>query len=649
MIPLNGVTSEVIAEVRSRANLLEIISEFVVLKRAGKEHKGLCPFHSEKSPSFHVNQEKGIFKCFGCGEGGDVFAFVQKVKGLEFLDAVRDLAHRFHVPLVESEADKEKYDKRTAILLLYQQAAEYYRRLLNDSEVGRPAREYLLHRGISEEIIARFKLGYAPNVWDGLLRYLSSVNKVRGQTLEEAGLVRRRPDSSSYYDLFRNRLMIPIADADGRVIAFGGRAMADSEVKYINSPESPIYTKGQHLFGFHLAKEAIKAKDSVIVVEGYFDAIAAHQYGFNQTVATLGTALTDRQAKLLVRYTESKRVYLSFDTDPAGERAMERGVETLNQIAEGIGIELRVIRVPGGKDPDECLRSVDTDAGPDGFRKAIEHAPLLIDYQLERAIGSVDLKSHMGRIEGARRVVPILSQIKNSVGRGEYIRQWALRLRIREEELLSDVVQFRRQSGFGTHQTSRIDRGGVPSSKNLLRSGYLEAERQLLALFLLSRDDYERAWSALCNEHFIDPLHQKIKDSIEGIGSQFNTMEDLQFKLQDRLASEQAVSQVLVDIILKVDELNKQKTPVEVILKEGRARILQEKIIREGNRLRELLTIAGSDDELDRLSSKIGQLKYLETALLPNAKSEEELDDVKRKIETIMSVIGQSENVETRA
>ena len=399
------------------------------------------PFHAEKSPSFNVTPDKGFYKCFGCGEQGDVFAFVQKVKGLNFIDAVRYLAHKYGVALAESQEERQEYDRRTQILLLYQQASEYYTRLLEDPHEGLIGRKYLADRGLSQETIEKFKLGYAPNAWDGLLTYLTEKTKVAPATLEEAGLVRRRQETSGHYDLYRNRLMIPICDSEGRVIAFGGRTLGDDQVKYINSPETPIYSKKQHLFAFNVAKAAIKEKDAVVVVEGYFDAITCHQYGFTNTVATLGTALSEQQSKLLVRYTDSKRVYLSFDADAAGVKAIDSGIETLSQIAEGVGIELRIIKVPGGKDPDECLRS--GEEGRIAFEGAMQKAALMIDYQLEKAVAGINLESRTGRIDAASKIVPILALIKNSVARGEYVRLWAMQLHVREEEILSDVSQYR--------------------------------------------------------------------------------------------------------------------------------------------------------------------------------------------------------------
>lgn len=657
---VKGVTSEVIAEVRSRANILEVVSEVVVLKRAGKEHKGLCPFHQEKTPSFNVNPEKGIFKCFGCGEGGDAFAFVQKVRGIDFIDAVRELAHKYGVRLIESEEERKEFDKRSFILMLYQQASEYYCHLLRDPSEGATARAYLESRGISEDIVERFKLGYATHGWDGLIRYLTASNKVALSTLEEAGLVRRKVDSNSYYDLFRHRLMIPICDEQGRVIAFGGRTLGDDQVKYLNSPETPLYIKGQHLYGFHQAKEAIKASDSVIVVEGYFDAISAHQHGFENAVATLGTALTEQQAKLMVRYTDSKRVYFCFDADAAGVRAVERGVETLNQIAEGIGIELRVIRIPGGKDPDECLRSLHVDAagneenGAVLFHRAVEEAPLLIDYQLQEALAVSNTTTHMGRIDAARKLVPILAQIKNAVARGEYIRQWAARVGVREEELLSDVGQFRRDNriGSGAGYSQRAPLQGQrplagPKFAALVPDS-TEAERLLLALYLTAREDNERVSAAMADETFVNPVHQQIKDALEGIGTQFNNIEDLQHKLMDRLAPNRDASAVLVDIILKVDVMRKQNAPVDVLLKDASARLLLERINLAKASLRSHLATARDESIQDELQSRILQLKQVETVSLPSAQTLEDLDELKRKIGGITALQGGDRDQEAK-
>jgi len=645
-----GVTSEVIAEVRSRANVLDVVSEVVVLRNKGKNHTGLCPFHQEKTPSFTVTPEKGIYKCFGCGEGGDVFAFVQKAKGLDFLDAVRALAQKYGVPLVETVEDRQAYDKRSHFLMLYEQAAEYYTRLLNDPAEGLVARKYLEDRGLSEEIIKRFRLGYVPNNWDGLLRYLTEKSKVSASTLEEAGLVRRRSEGTGHYDLFRHRLMIPICDDQGRVIAFGGRTMGEDQIKYLNSPETSLYTKGQHLFGFHLAKESIKAKDAVIVVEGYFDAITPHQFGYTNTVATLGTALTSQQAKMLVRYTESKRVYLSFDSDAAGAKAVERGVETLNEVAQGVGIDLRVITVPGSKDPDECLRSPD---GPAVFQKAIDEAPILIAHQINSALAKGNAQTHTGKIEMAKNVVPVLARIPNAVARGEYIRQTAVRIGVREEELLSDVSQFRQENRLS--QPDRVASNFHPSARPPLRrhagpalDGTTQAERLLLASFLLSREDHALASKALQDDQFISPVHQTIKDAVYGVGSSFNNIDDLQHKLMDRLGPDKEASAAFVDIVLKAEEMRKQNPPMNVIILDARTRMLKERVSQLIKGLSATVSSGSEESDSIEVQSIIAELTKLETRVLPTVSDMSELDDLRRKINALAAPGQISSQMETK-
>lgn len=680
---MSGVTREVLSEVRSRANIVDVVSETVVLKRAGKDFRGLCPFHKEKTPSFHVSPDKGIFKCYGCGEGGDVFAYVQKIRGLDFPDTVRDLANRYGVQLVESVEQRQEQDKRSMIRAMYEEACVYYQSLLKHPEEGAFAREYLERRGIDQATIDKFRMGYAPNAWDGLITYLTQKMKVSQHFLEECGLVREKQGGGSHYDLFRHRLMVPICDGEGKVIAFGGRTLGDDQVKYLNSPESPIYRKGDHLFGLHLAKDSIRKKDSVIVVEGYFDAITPHQFGFTNTVATLGTAMTESQARLLIRYTDSKRVFLSFDSDPAGQKAVERGVETLSQIAEGVGIELKIIRIPGGKDPDECLRATEGPGGPEGFQKALEEAPSIVDYEVENAIKDIDMRLHTGRIEASRRVVPIISRIKNSVARMEYIRQAAALINVREEELVPDVRQYRKDnrldtdskmspfqsSAGGGYQNRNNYQGGgqgqgggggqkkfkdkdgkwkvkpapdqfseapMPrKAKDISGAGLISAERQLLAHYLVSRDDLEIVSRALAEWDLITPEHQEIKSAIEGIGTQFNTMEDLQYKLMDRLAAETELRQPLTEIILKVEEIRKQDLPVQVVISDYKGKILLERLRTVINRMRQLLGMSNDDVQIEEIMTRINELNLLNKVELLSARTLEDLDDLKRKIEAV--------------
>ncbi|RTL37737.1 MAG: DNA primase [Candidatus Melainabacteria bacterium] len=629
---LSTISHDDIAEVRSRANILEVVSEHVTMKRSGTSYMGRCPFHEERSASFSVVPDKGFFHCFGCHAKGDVYAFLMKIKGMDFPSAVRELAHKYGVQLVETAEQREEYDKRTHMLMLYQQASQYFIRLLHDPAQGAVARDYLSKRGIPEDIIERFKIGYAGPTWDGLLNYLTSTTKVAPATLEEAGLVRRKHETNSFYDLFRNRLMIPICDDRGQVIAFGGRTLGNDDAKYVNSPESLIYVKNRQLYAFNLAKESIKARDAVIVVEGYFDAITPHQFGFTNTVATCGTALSEAQARSLVRYTESKRVYLAFDADAAGASAIERGAHMLQQVADGVGLELRVLRIPGAKDPDECLRS---EGGPEAFAEAIENAPLLVDYQLDQALDECDIGSHVGKIDAARKVIPILAQIKNSVERGEYIRQLSMKVGVREEELLSDVSQYRKDNRIG------VNPGNAPSrprssQRGPVKVGHVEAEQQLLALYFTSREDYDRTAAALENEYFLTPVNQFIKECIEGVGTDFNTVEDLQFKLMDRLAPEIEASAAFVEVIERVDEIRKMKMPIDVLLFQCKKRLLSEKVNRILANLKALLNAADNDTDLLALQSRISKLNMLNRTTT-TLETLEELDEFKRNIEAAMA------------
>ena len=770
-----GITPQDIAEVRMRASIFEVISEYVNLKKNGPDrYRGLCPFHGEKTPSFNVSPDKGFFKCFGCGEKGDVFAFMQKIKGLDFPGAVKELAAKYGVKLTETAYDKKEFDKRSQMLLLYEQAALYYQKLLLDPAEGSVPRKYLADRGITTDTIERFRLGYAPNSWDGLLTYLTREGNVSPEVLAEAGLIRKRQETSGHYDLFRNRLMVPICDSEGRVIAFGGRTLGDDQVKYLNSPESPIYHKSLHLFGFSNAKDSIKQKDAVIVVEGYFDVITCHQYGFGNAVATCGTALTEQQAKLLMRYTERKRVYLSFDADAAGVRAVDRGIEVLSAIAEGVGMELRVINIPGGKDPDECLRS--SADGPELFESAIQAAPTMIEYQLKQAVHGLDVATSLGRIDASKKVVPILASVKNSVARSEYVRQWAMNLNIREEDLITEVGQHRRahnldgsrpanrfsnqNTGFGAHkpfgtgqgrgfsnfqrpqpprmpaddpmpeqppddfgppetggtvvrpggrplasslspeearalgidaaidqdggqrgyqqgnfqgqgQGKNYQKGGqgqkgpnggkgnfkgknfkkekeiadeeglpMPNTReaqmNLQRrpdQGDIAANVSILGLYLTSREDYELIDPQIKQDKLSTVFHQAIKQAIDEIGPGFNTIEDLQYKIQDRISFDPDAAEAMIDVLMKADEFRKQKPVTQVVLNDSRARLLKDRLDRLTLHLRMLLNKPNSNVMV--LQSKMLELKQIALRELPNAAIRQDLDNLRQKIEDI--------------
>ena len=386
---------DVIARIKDKLDIVDVVSKYVILRKSGGNYWGLCPFHGEKTPSFSVNPAKQIYKCFGCGAGGDALSFIMKTENRDFMDVIIELAERFglEVPLKKKKlVSKELKDQ---MISACQKATEYYNTyLLQDkSSDTLKVMEYLTNRGITKDIIQTYSLGLAPKSYQSLYDLLKA--KFSDEVLEKAGLI--ISSKTGYIDRFRNRLIIPIVNEYGENVAFGARAIeADQMPKYLNSSDSLIYNKSKLLFGLYTAKDAIKEEDSVILMEGYFDVISAQAHGIKNAVATCGTALTPEHIKLLSRYSKSRKIYLSFDTDAAGQKATNRNAELLREAFQGLGsikqfdesyisttddryaCEIRVIAPPEGKDPDEFIRSV----GAESYRQYMENAPLLIDFQI---------------------------------------------------------------------------------------------------------------------------------------------------------------------------------------------------------------------------------------------------------------------------
>jgi DNA primase len=431
------IPESVIAEILQRTDIVELIGAYLPLKAAGRTHKALCPFHTEKTPSFIVNPERQIFHCFGCGEGGDAITFLVKHEGLTFPEAARYLAERagVFVPTSRGGGGPSEGEGRLTLLDVQRQALDHFRENLRGPE-GSAAREYLSGRGLTPALIERFELGYALPRWDGLLRSL----KKRGhpdRVLEAAGLIVARQNGPGHYDRFRHRLMIPIWDVGGKVIGFGGRALGEEEVKYLNSPETAIYRKGTHLYGLNLASRAIRERNRAIVVEGYFDAIMLHAHGFDHAVATLGTALTTEQARLLQRYATA--VVLLFDPDAAGIGAARRNLEHLINV----DLDWRIVLLPGGLDPDAYVRTHGTSA----FAAALETAQDLVDFFLDRRVSGLDVADPVQQARAADILIEILGTIDNPIRREGYIQQVAQRTGIRDRSLLEAVARQRGRTG----------------------------------------------------------------------------------------------------------------------------------------------------------------------------------------------------------
>ncbi|MCS7273397.1 MAG: DNA primase [Fimbriimonadales bacterium] len=361
--------------IRERIDLVELVSEYVRLERAGKNFKALCPFHTEKTPSFYVSPALNRFHCFGCGASGDAIAFLMRIEGLSFREALQRLAQRAGIELRSEAIAAEPPNELERLRKLVFAAHFFYRQCLQRTPA---AQQYLAQRGLTPETIEAFELGYAPDGWDYLLRFLQKHN-FDPRDAEAAGLLKAREDGSGYYDRFRNRIIFPIHDAAGRVVAFGARTLGDEEPKYLNSPETPLFEKRTTLYGWHRARNAIVRQRAAIVVEGYLDLIMLHQYGFTHSVATLGTAFTEEHAARLKRLVE--RVYLVFDSDAAGVRAALRAGEVLLQA----GIPAFVVSLPAGEDPDSLLRS----QGAEAFQQALEAAVPVALFGIEQIVREV--------------------------------------------------------------------------------------------------------------------------------------------------------------------------------------------------------------------------------------------------------------------
>ncbi|MBS4022781.1 MAG: DNA primase [Dethiobacter sp.] len=418
---------EFVDEVRNRIDLVNLVSEYLHLKKAGRNYQGLCPFHAEKTPSFSVSHEKQFFYCFGCGEGGNIFTFVMKMEGLSFPEAVRHLAGRAGMRLPESvNSPAEEQKKR--LLSALKLAAGYYQKQLVHPEKGLAAREYIKKRGLGQEIVARFGLGFAPDAWDGLKSFLLS-KKCGVQDLIKAGLLTENENNKTY-DRFRSRVLFPIANQRGEVIAFGGRILGEGSPKYLNSPETPLFDKSRNLYALHLARESIRREKKALIFEGYMDVLIAHQAGFTNSVATLGTSLTESQARMLRN--QAEEVIIVYDADTAGQAATWRGLQVLRQA----GCMVRVGRLPEGLDPDDYIRT----RGAESFKQEIlAKSLLLVDYQLAALALQYNLNKTDERIRFSEKVIDVLAAIDNAVEREDYLQKASSLLQVRPESLRTEL------------------------------------------------------------------------------------------------------------------------------------------------------------------------------------------------------------------
>ena len=473
-----------IEDLRMQADIVQVVQEYVTLRRSGATYKGLCPFHSEKSPSFHVNRDKGFFHCFGCQLGGDVFKFVELQEKVGFVDAVKHLAAKFGVPVPEQAGDRDAHAdsaEREALIKIHERAAEYFSAQLA-VPAGRRALRMLHDRGITGEMVKRLGLGYAPTTSDGLKAELTKAG-MSLPLLLRSGLAIQR-DNGQTVDRFRGRLMIPIARDTGSIVAFGGRAMdADQQPKYLNSPETAIYSKSRTLYGLHLTKADIRRLGYAVLVEGYFDFAQLVQAGITPVVASCGTALTPSQARLLRRFTS--RVILSFDPDAAGEGAAARSCEML--VAEGFEVNVAVL--PPGEDPDGFVQK----RGKDAYLDLLKRSRPYLEFLLDRAAASHDLTADEGRRQFLAAMLAVAARIPDPAGRDQFGDRLAHKARITEEVVRAEVRKAavgRQPEVAAMRRLGSFDRV-KPAEKGLIWALVHEPEEGLAALNTLQDNDLE--------------------------------------------------------------------------------------------------------------------------------------------------------------
>ena len=487
---------DTIEEVKQRVDIVDVISEQVVLRKRGKDYQGLCPFHEEKTPSFTVSPSKQLYYCFGCGAGGGTFNFLMEVGKQSFSEVVLELAQRYQVPVQTLEPEQRQELQRQLSLQekLYEilaVSASFYQHALQQPP-GKVALDYLKsERQLSEETIKQFQLGYAPAGWETLYRYLVEQKRYSFALVEEAGLIQQRKSGHGYYDRFRNRVIIPIRDNQGRVIGFGSRTLADveqkegeeqkKEPKYLNSPETPLFDKSKTLFALDIARSEITKQDQAVVVEGYFDAIALHAAGIKNVVASLGTAFS--AFRQLLRYTESKQIILNFDADTAGTTATQRVIREAESLVYTGQLQLRVLNLPDGKDADDFLQSA-PDA-PEKYRQLLRDAPLWLDWQISQLLVGQDLKQADQFQRVAQNMVQLLNHLANANQRGHYIHHCAELLSqgdsrlipLYAEKLQAQLKKPQRRSGANKPDSQEFP---ASSERNLLE----RAEALLLRIYL---------------------------------------------------------------------------------------------------------------------------------------------------------------------
>jgi len=489
---MGRIPDDIVDEVQAKVNIVDVVSAHIPLKKAGRNFKANCPFHNEKTPSFVVNPDKQIFHCFGCGAGGNAFGFLMKYSNLSFPEALRALADKAGIRLPDVKIDHTSVSRLSLLYRFNQVVAEYYYNNLLNAQLGRRALSYLTSRGIKRELIDKFKIGYAPPGWDGLLKFAKSKGYSE-EAMERLGLILPGKEKG-HYDRFRDRVIYPIFDLKSRVVGFGARVLDDGDSpKYLNSPETEIYVKGSNLYGLNFAIPGIRTRNDVIVVEGYMDSLSLFQHGVENVVASLGTALTVDQIRLMKKF--AKSAVMVFDGDMAGEGAMLRGLDLF--IEESF--EVKIVELPKGMDPDDYIKKNSRDA----FMGMVDNAKGLFDYKVSMLEKRFDGKSAEGNYRIAQEMLPSIAKISSAILKAEYLKRLAERLNMKESDIREEMKRARPDSSYAHKQ-------GIPLSAKPVNLD--PAEKMLLGLMLEDSKRLDTVIAELNLDDFMDP---RIKMFIE--------------------------------------------------------------------------------------------------------------------------------------
>ena len=583
-------SSDLLEEIRNRCDIVDVISEYVHLKPAGKGFKGLCPFHGEKTPSFMVSPEKQLFHCFGCGEGGNVFNFLMKYEKISFFEAVKMLAKKSGVSLpVDEEKENILNRQKEKLYKLNNLAANYYRECLFKTNQGKKIINYLKKRGINDTSVEKYRLGYAPPGWDTLTNFLKK-KRYSYEELIKARIINKSKIEGKYIDYFRDRIIFPIFNLSGRVIGFGGRVLDDSLPKYINSAETLVYNKGSNLYSLNFAKEDIRKKNYLIIVEGYTDVLITQQYEFNNVAASLGTALTTKQIDLIKRFTDM--VLIAYDADSAGNMATLRSLDLLVKA----GLEVKVIDLPQGDDPADFLIK----KGRTPFQNLIDRSLSLIDYKLKLLYSKYSIKTIEGKVKVVKGILPTLSVIGNEVELRAQTKKISEELKLSEEAILIELKRYKRGAKDSSHNFIKLNS----------ESGNIKAEKILIGCMLENEKIARDILKKLKAKDFTVPLHRQIVEAIEK-NLKDDKIIDSQ-KVIDCLNDDKAaklISKILMEETITFDEkiisgyvdtINNFKLNQERKNLEKRAKIIDERI-KKSEKIEE--------DDLKELREIVRQLK----------------------------------------